>query len=298
MSKPLAFKKVAIIGKHYKKTVSEMVESLYHKLTKLGFIVTIEKESAEDLSIKVESVMTLEEIALTKDVAIIIGGDGNFLQASRKMSIYNNIPVIGVNKGKLGFLTTINSDEESIDKELIPILNGENSSANMFMLKSVVDNRHNVSPEKSVALNEIAITAGSGRMFGLKVFIDGWFAFDQRGDGLIIATPTGSTAHAMSAGGPILNPNQNSIVIVPICSHSLNSRPLVISSESRVDIIVTRYNDPSPVLSIDGRNEIILKPRQKVTITKSQKKVKVLHTKRYNYYDTLRNKLGWSKVLF
>ena len=295
---PFVFKKIAIIGKHYKSTVAETVTSIYNKLIDMGVDVVIEAETAGDLDVEVAQKSCLREIAETCDVAIVVGGDGNFLQAARIISLYKNIPIVGVNRGKLGFLTTINPDETGLEETLIPILNGYNSSSEMFMLETSIDGcRHN-SLEESVSLNEIAITAGGGRMFGLKVFINGRFAFDQRGDGLIIATPAGSTAHAMSAGGPILNPNQNSIAIVPICSHSLNSRPLVLSAESRVDIIVTRYNDPSPVFSIDGRNEVTLRPRQKITIVKSDKKVKVLHQKRYNYYDTLRNKLGWSKTLF
>ncbi|MDE4978003.1 NAD(+) kinase, partial [Francisella tularensis subsp. holarctica] len=129
--------------------------------------------------------------------------------------------------------------------------------------------------EASIALNEIAIKAIRCLMFVLKVFIDGRYAFDQRGDVLIVYTPTGSTAHAMSAGVPILNPNQNSVVLVPLCSHSLNSRPLVISDESVIDIDITDYNDPEPVLSIDGRHDTIHKAHQKVTIQKARKKVTV-----------------------
>lgn len=141
------------------------------------------------------------------------------------------------------------------------------------MLKCRVDDNLRVPLEASIALNEIAITSSRGLMFGLKVYIDGRYAFDQRGDGLIVSTPTGSTAHAMAAGGPILNPNQNSIVLVPICSHSLNSRPLVISDDSIIDIYITEYNDPEPVLSIDGRHDTILSSHQKVTIKRLKRKL-------------------------
>jgi len=214
------------------------------------------------------------------------------------LALYGEIPVVGVNRGKLGFLTTINPYEDSLNNELIKILYGESSSENISMLTYKVDEDTTISKEGSVALNEIAITASRGLMFGLKVYIDGRYAFDQRSDGLIISTPTGSTAHAMSAGGPILHPNQNSFVLVPICSHSLNSRPLVISDESVIDIYITEYNNPEPVISIDGRHDTILKANQKITIRKAQQQIKVLHPKDYNYYDTLREKLGWSKVLF
>jgi NAD+ kinase len=292
------YKKIAIIGKHYHTEVSETIEGLYHQLIELNFDITIEVDSADDLSIENIKTMSLKEIATSCDVAIIVGGDGNFLRASRVLALYGDIPVVGVNRGKLGFLTTINPYEDNLNNELIKILRGENSYENISMLTYQVDEDIKISKEGSVALNEIAITASRGLMFGLKVYIDGRYAFDQRGDGLIISTPTGSTAHAMSAGGPILNPNQNSFVLVPICSHSLNSRPLVISDESVIDIYITEYNNPEPVISIDGRHDTILKANQKITIKKAEQKVKVLHPKDYNYSDTLREKLGWSKVLF
>ena len=292
------YKKIAIIGKHYRKEISETVENIYHQLKILGLEIVLENKTAEDLDIANEKMqlMNLKDIAFNCDIAIIVGGDGSFLQASRVLALYSDIPVIGVNKGKFGFLTSISPCEKGF-QDLLNILKGQNIQAKMSMLTCKVDD--NDAPlEASVALNEIAITACRGIMLGLKVYIDHKYAFDQRGDGLIISTPTGSTGHAVSAGGPILNPNQNSIVLVPVCSHSLNSRPLVISNESVIDIYITDYNNPEPVLSIDGRHDTILKADQKITINKAHKKVTVLHKKDYNYYDTLREKLGWSKVLF
>lgn len=293
-----AYQKVAIIGKHYKQDVSQTVEMLCNYLTEKGLQIVIEAETAEDIRLRNIVTANLKEIALECDIAIVVGGDGNFLKAARVLALYSNIPVVGINKGRLGFLTTIAPDDRTLKDDLMHILQGEVSVSSVGMLMCQVDENLRVPLEASIALNEIAITSSRGLMFGLKVYIDGRYAFDQRGDGLIVSTPTGSTAHAMAAGGPILNPNQNSIVLVPICSHSLNSRPLVISDESVIDIYITEYNDPEPVLSIDGRHDTILRPHQKVTIKKAEKKVTVLHTKDYNYYDTLRYKLGWGKVLF
>ncbi|ASG68380.1 NAD kinase [Francisella halioticida] len=293
-----AYQKVAIIGKHYKQDVSQTVEILCNYLTEKGLQIIVETGTAKDISLNNIATASLKEIALECDVAIVVGGDGNFLKASRVLALYSNIPVMGINKGKLGFLTTIAPDDRTLKDDLLDILQGEVSVSSVSMLMCQIDDNLRAPLEASIALNEIAITSSRGLMFGLKVYIDGRYAFDQRGDGLIVSTPTGSTAHAMAAGGPILNPNQNSIVLVPICSHSLNSRPLVISDESVIDIYITEYNDPEPVLSIDGRHDTILRSHQKVTIKKAEKKVTVLHTKDYNYYDTLREKLGWSKVLF
>ncbi len=298
MSMIYKYSRVAIIGKHYKEEVSQTVEILHAYLQQQNLDVVVEDETASDTTLENITTASLKEIALVCDVAIVVGGDGNFLKASRVLALYSNIPVIGVNKGKLGFLTTLAADNNALRRDLDAILKGDSSVTKMSMLKCRVDDNLRAPLEASIALNEIAITSSRGLMFGLKVYIDGRYAFDQRGDGLIVATPTGSTAHAMSAGGPILNPNQSSVVLVPVCSHSLNSRPLVISDTSVIDIYITDYNDPEPVLSIDGRHDTILRSHQKVTIQKAQKKVTVLHTKDYNYYDTLREKLGWSKVLF
>ncbi|WP_373193965.1 NAD(+)/NADH kinase [Francisella sp. Scap27] len=293
-----AYNKVAIIGKHYNKEISESVVAVYKILYKFGIEACVETVSAGDLTIKNLKTKTLHEIAADCDLAIIVGGDGNFLQASRVLALYSDIDIVGVNKGKLGFLTTISPDRRVLKKSLLSILNGESVQSSMSMLKCKVDDKTRYPLEKSIALNEIAITSSRGLMFGLTVYINGQYAFDQRGDGLIISTPTGSTAHAMSAGGPILCRNHDSMVLVPICSHSLNSRPLVISDSSVIDIYITEYNNPEPVLSIDGRHDTILNAHQKITIRKAQKSVKILHLEDYNYYATLREKLGWGKVLF
>lgn len=292
------YKKIALIGKHHNQEVAETLTQVYKLIYKYDAEVFIEEESAENLAIKNLKTKNIQEIAQDCDIAIIVGGDGNFLKAARILALYSDIPIIGVNKGKLGFLTTIKPDKKTLKKSLLEILKGNNTLSNMSMLKCKIDDKTRYPLETSVALNEIAITSSRGLMFGLKVYIDGSYAFDQRGDGLIISTPTGSTAHAMSAGGPILCHNHNSIVLVSICPHSLNSRPLVISDNSVIDIYITDYNDPEPVLSIDGRHDTILKANQKINIQKAKKSVKVLHLEGYNYYDTLREKLGWGKVLF
>lgn len=292
------YKKVAIIGKHHNEEVALTVAYIYKLVSKYITEVYIEKESAQDLVLKNIKTKSLQEIAQDCDLAIIVGGDGNFLKASRLLALYSDIHIVGVNKGRLGFLTTIKPDKKILKRSLLGILEGNNTLSNMSMLKCKVDDEIRYPLETSIALNEIAITSSRGLMFGLKVFIDGHYAFDQRGDGIIISTPTGSTAHAMSAGGPIIAHNHNSIELVAICSHSLTSRPLVISDDSEIEIHITDYNNPEPVLSIDGRHDTILKAGQKVSIKKAKRSVKAVHHEDYNYYDTLREKLGWGKVLF
>ena len=292
-----AYKKIAVIGQHYRCDIADTVENIYNYLLECGLNVCVDVDSEKDLHIKDVNVQTLKDIAQSCDLAIVVGGDGSFLKTARLLGLYSDIPIVGVNKGKLGFLTTMNADDK-MQTHLTKVLSGKNVKSKMPMLVCKIDHELRLPVETSVALNEIAITSSRGLMFGMRVYINGRYAFDQRGDGLIISTPAGSTAHAMSAGGPILNPNQNSIVLVPVCSHSLNSRPLVIAGDSTIEIRITEYNNPEPVLSIDGRHDAKLQSGQKITVSRSRHSVTVLHTKSYNYYDTLREKLGWGKVLF
>jgi len=295
----IKFKKIAIIGTHYQSKVAEDVLTVCHFLQNFEVDLFLETETALAISsstISNISVLSLCNLALKCDIAIVIGGDGNFLHAGRFLSLYSEIPIIGINRGRLGFLTDIYP--ENMAHDLLGVLLGDNYVEKRFMLECKIDGVE-IPLEASVAFNDIRISAGErNNMFGVKVFIDRKYAFNQRGDGLLISTPTGSTAHAMSAGGPIMHTSLDCVEIVPVCSHSLSARPVVISADSEIDIVITKYNQPTPVLTLDGKYNLELKAGSKISLCKFPKKVHVLHKKGHNYYDTLRNKLGWSKVLF
>ncbi|MDA7742443.1 NAD(+) kinase [Francisellaceae bacterium] len=296
----LQFKKIGLIGTHINPSVAETVCELYTFL-KDKAEVFIESDTAHCMDDQNNShEINLAAIAETCDVAIVVGGDGNFLNAGRRLSNYRDIPMIGINRGKLGFLTDIKPDE--IQTRLLKVLEGEYRKESRFMIAAEVccDQKGNQShTEKTYAFNEIMVGSGQkSRLFEIDVEIDGRHAFGQRSDGIIVATPTGSTAHALSAGGPIMYPELNALSLVPMFSHSLNSRPVVINGDSVVEIKIGEYNNPEPVLSFDGHSHLTLKPGDKVKIQKHQKYVTVLHPLDYDYYKSLRTKLHWSKMLF
>lgn len=290
------FKKVALIGIHSNPEVSETVCNLYQLLANEMMVVVEEETAAVLTNSKSMKIMNLSDLANTCDLAIIIGGDGNFLNVARNLSNFSEIPMIGINKGKLGFLTDISPFE--VETRLLAVLNGKYSIEERFMITAQIHCDDELKG-KTCAFNEIMIAAGQkSRLFELEINIDGKHAFSQRSDGIIVATPTGSTAHALSAGGPIMYPSLDALSLVPMFSHSLNSRPIVINANSIIDVRVGEYNHPEPLLSFDGHSHLNLKPNSIVSIRKCNKKVKVLHPLDYDYYKSLRTKLHWSKMLF
>ena len=294
----IKFKKIAIIGTHYDSRISKTVKFLCEYLSQYAEIFLEEKTSASIKDYLMKS-YSIKFIANNCDLAIIVGGDGNFVKTSCNLSIHNNIPVIGVNRGKFGFLTDINP--KKIQSCFFSILKGDYYTENRIMLKATIKNINN-NPSVSeciVALNDLVLsTEQHSKLFQIKVEIDEQYAFDQRLDGMIISTPTGSTAHALSAGSPIIHPSVNAIIIIPMFSHSLNSRPIIVDAKSLVKIKIAKYNNPITILNIDGHTKTFLPAKSEVTITKHNRCVTFLHPKNYDYFYILRSKLHWEKKLF
>ncbi|WP_119344605.1 NAD(+) kinase [Facilibium subflavum] len=291
----IKFKHIAIIGTHSNPCVADTVLYLNQYLQKYATIY-LEKDTAAEQSNNTLESYSLDFIAKNCDLAIVVGGDGNFLNAGRSLSLIRDIPIVGINRGKLGFLTDITP--EQIKQRLLPILKGRYTKETRFMLQANIQSQKQ-KYDTTVALNDIVIAAGQhSRLFQMHISIDGRYAFDQRADGIIIATPTGSTAHALSAGGPIMHPSLDAIVLVPMYSHSLNSRPIVINAQSTVEIVIGEYNAPQPSLSFDGHTKATLQPNDCVALAKCTQSVTILHPKDYDYFHSLRTKLHWGKMLF
>lgn len=290
------FKHIAIIGTHDNPAVAKTVEYLAHTLIERSARIYLESDTARSLDCRFGDGYGLKSIAKHCDIAVVIGGDGNFLNAGRNLSLISEIPIVGINRGKLGFLTDINPDQ--INTRLFDVLEGRYQQEQRFMLQAFIKSESTPS-EKTVALNDIVIAAGQhSRLFQMHVHIDGRYAFDQRADGMIIATPTGSTAHALSAGGPIMHPGLDALVMVPMFSHSLNSRPIVLSADSDIEIHIGEYNNPEPSLSFDGHMKLQLFPGSTVKLHRCPKSVTILHPLDYDYFHSLRSKLHWGKMLF
>ncbi|HEY1057843.1 MAG TPA: NAD(+)/NADH kinase [Limnobacter sp.] len=232
---------------------------------------------------------SIEEIRKKADYAVIMGGDGTFLGNARKLAD-TNIPLLGINQGRLGFLTDIRSDD--IDPTLIDTLNGDSIAESRHYLTGQVLRNGKVIADH-IALNDVVISRGIvGGMVELRVEVDGHFMYDLRADGLIVSTPTGSTAYALSADGPILHPSLAGIVIVPVAPHALTNRPIALPQHCSITITVTGGKQTG--VHFDMHTNERAKVGDQVRIEVSEKPIHLLHPGRYDYFAMLRQKLHWS----
>ena len=216
------------------------------------------------------------------------------LSACRKMAAFG-IPLLGINRGRLGFLTDISPDE--IEQRVLPVLQGEYKQTKRFLLETSVT-RNGVEIGKGTAVNDIVLHPGmSVRMMTFELYVDGQFVYSQRSDGLIVATPTGSTAYALSAGGPLLFPELDAIVVVPLNPHTLSSRPVVLNGSAQIEIRVSSRNELHPLITCDGHNDFGTEPGDIITINKHSNDILLIHPKDNNFYGVCRSKLGWGSRL-
>ncbi len=225
-----------------------------------------------------------------RDLIVVVGGDGSLLSAAR-MAIKVNVPVIGINRGRLGFLTDISPND--IEAQLGAVLAGDYNEEQRCLLHMRIHDE-TTTYFQGVALNDVVLSRGNEtHLVEFDVYINQQFVSHYRSDGLILSTPTGSTAYALSAGGPIMHPQLNAMVMVPMFSHSLSSRPLVIDGQASIELLISNNNEHELQISCDGHESCLVKPGQHVTIEKNTQQLKLLHPSSYKYYDTLRIKLGW-----
>ena len=228
------------------------------------------------------------------DLLIVIGGDGSLLGAARMLARYY-VPVLGINRGRLGFLTDILPDE--IEARVGAVLKGEYSIEKRFLLSAVVM-RNGEKIGKGEALNDVVVNSGtSAKMIEFDLYIDDEFVYHQRSDGLIVSTPTGSTAYSLSGGGPIMHPRLDAVVLVPMFPHTLSSRPLVVDGNSEIKIVIRPSNESHPPVTCDGQVNLTALPGDTVLITKKRHKMKLVHPLDHSFYASCRDKLGWSTRL-
>ncbi|AGV18613.1 MULTISPECIES: NAD(+) kinase [Vibrio] len=287
---------IAIIGKPRDQQAIQTHKELYQWLTSEGYKVFIDDRLAAILDdIPQSQFASLVELGKNADLAIVVGGDGNMLGAARILSRFD-VPVIGVNRGNLGFLTDLNPDD--FQASLQAVLDGEYIEEERFLLEAEV-HRHGQIKSHNAALNEAVLHPGQiAHMIEFEVYIDESFAFSLRADGLIVSTPTGSTAYSLSGGGPILSPSLNAISLVPMFPHTLSSRPLVVDGKRRIKLVVSPENRGTQEVSCDGQVSLPVTPGDEIHIYQSPNVLKLIHPKDYSYYHVLRNKLGWSSKLF
>lgn len=286
---------IGLIGKPDHEGASTTITALHDYLTQQGYIVLVERSVAKSIDIDALNIQPLTEIGNQADLAIVVGGDGYMLGAARVLSGYN-IGVIGVNRGNLGFLTDLSPDD--VIEPLAKILNGESRSEQRFIIEAEVY-RHGKLKSSNSAVNEAVLHAGKvANMIEFEVYIDGSFMFSQRSDGLIVSTPTGSTAYSMSAGGPILTPNLNALSLVPMFPHTLTSRPIVVDGDSEIKLILANENYENLQVSCDGHVILAVMPGDEVIIKKSPTTLRLIHPLDHNYFSVLRSKLSWGNKLY
>lgn len=287
------FKTIGIFGRVKTPIVKETLKTLISYLQSLKQNVLIEQETADSIEYSETPIVSKEELAEKCDLLIVVGGDGSLLYAAHAI-INHEIPVLGINRGSLGFLTDILPTHLEKIKD---ILEGKFILEERFLLSAETKFQNEITGVDH-ALNEVAIIPDAvPHMIEFEIYIDDQFVNSQNSDGLIIATPTGSTAYALSGGGPILHPQLDAIVLVPMFPHSLNYRPIVVNGNSQIRIIISPNNSTSPRLSCDGRAYLPAPPGTQITIHKKAKTLHLIHPLDYNYYETLRSKLHWGKKL-
>jgi NAD+ kinase len=291
----MKFKTVGLIGKQAHQGATLSLKALVVYLTKRGCRVLIEKNTAKDLDSNGFEAAEIEQIGKQADLAIVVGGDGNMLGAARVLAEYN-VAVVGINRGNLGFLTDINPDD--FEPQLDSIFDEDCKVEQRFLLEVEVY-RNGKLQSKDSAVNEVVLHHGKvAHMMEFEVYLDDNFVFSQRSDGLIVATPTGSTAYSLSGGGPILTPKLDALTLVPMFPHTLSSRPIVVDANNTVKLKVSPENTDNLQVSCDSHIVLTVLPGDEIIIYKNPAKLSLIHPKNYNYFNVLRTKLGWGSKLY
>jgi NAD+ kinase len=287
---PQALKTVAIVGKYLAAGIEQALSEIAGFLASNGYTVVVESETAKNVALQGYASMTPTEIGQHADVAIVIGGDGTMLGIARQLAPYD-VPLIGINQGRLGFMTDI--PQERMLPALSEMLSGKMETEQRNLLGAVVM-RDGKKIFDAIAFNDVVVARGAGSgMVELRVEVDGRFMYNQRSDGLIVATPTGSTAYALSAGGPLMHPNLAGIVLVPIAPHALSNRPIVLSDDSEIVIEVRGGRDIS--VNFDMQTLASVQHHDRIIIQRSAHTITFLHPQGWSYFDTLREKLHWNE---
>ena len=288
MAKP--FQHVAIVGKHQARGIRPILEEIADFVTGLGLDVSLERDTALNTGITDFEALSNDELGTRCDLAIVIGGDGTMLGFAREMARFG-VPLVGINQGRLGFITDIAFDE--YPDKLRPMLRGEYEEDHRSLMQACVW-RDGERVFEATAMNDVVVNRGaSASMIELRVEVDGRFVANQRADGLIIASPTGSTAYALSAGGPLLHPAIAGWVMAPIAPHTLSNRPIVLPSDGEIAVEVVTGRDASA--NFDMQTFTSLLRGDRIMVRKSGHHLRLLHPTGWSYFDTLRKKLHWNE---
>jgi NAD+ kinase len=286
-----SIKTIGLFGKYQDESVVGHVLRLHKILAERGIRVLIDEDTSRLLPEQVAPAKPLAALCTTIDLAIVIGGDGTLLHVARQMAPCG-VPIIGVNLGRLGFLADITPDV--MGDQIGRILDGDYQLERRLLLHVEIMRKGKIVQEGN-ALNDVVISKGEiARLIEFEIYLGGEFVIDSRADGIIVSSPTGSTAYAMSAGGPILHPTLAAISLVPICPHTLSFRPIVVSSDSTVEIVIIGQPAQARV-TCDGQVNFPLEVADRIYVRRAENPVELLHPVNRSHFDVLRAKLFWGK---
>ncbi len=285
------FRHAALVGKFQAGGMREELEKIARFIVSQGVLVSVEEETAANTGIDAYPVLDADALGAACDIAVVLGGDGTMLGIARRLARHGT-PLVGINQGRLGFITDVALDD--VETALAPILAGEFDEERRAMLEGGVQ-RDGATIFESFALNDVIVSRGAtAGMVELKIDIDGEFVATLRADGLIVGSPTGSTAYALSAGGPILHPAIAGWVMVPIAPHDLSNRPIVVPDHGQVVIEIVAGRDAS--VNFDMQSLTSLAHGDRIKVRRSAHRVTFLHPRGWSYYATLRGKLHWAST--
>jgi len=289
------FKTVGVVGRRNgNQEIADTLLELIQYLEDRHLEVVLEDHAARLVPGFSGPVCESDQLGQRCDLAIVVGGDGSMLTAARALAVHH-VPVVGINRGGLGFLTDIAPDQ--MQEKLDEILDGQYNVGSRFLLDAHISLNHQPLGN-GYALNDVVLSSSqSARMIEFELYIDDCFVYSQRSNGLIVSTPTGSTAYALSGGGPIMTPTLDAIVLVPMFPHTLTARPIVIEGHSVIKIVPGSLHDTNPSVSCDGHTNFVISPGDEVIIRKMPSKLTLLHPLGQNFYESCRNKLGWGSRL-
>ena len=291
------FRRVALIGRYQAPSGSTSSQRARPALADIaallqdqGCEVVVEQQTAANAGLSAYPALDVPAIGRECDLGLVVGGDGTMLGIGRQLASYR-VPLIGINHGRLGFITDI--PYGSFESVLPPMLQGEYEEERRLLMQSTVL-RQGQCVFESLAMNDVVVhRGGASGMVELRVEVDGHFVANQRADGLIVASPTGSTAYSLSAGGPILHPAIAGWVLAPIAPHTLSNRPVVLSSDSEVAIEIA--SDREATANFDMQTLSALHQGDRIIVRRSEHYVRFLHPRGWSYFDTLRQKLHWNE---
>jgi len=282
------FKNIGIVSRNHDSLMTDTIKQLSDYLVKNKRCVFLTEQNPLPNKNKVAET----EIASLVDLIIAVGGDGTILHAAN-LAQHHDVPLLGINRGKLGFLADILPNE--IQDAIKAVLMGDYTEESRMMLEAKIVKEKTIT-HVNLALNDVVIQrSDTGRMLDFNTSIASQYINSYSGDGLIIATPTGSTAYSLSCGGPIIEPNLDSYVMVPICPHTLSVRPLVLPANKDIEIHLIGKIDSKADVTIDGRKLCEIVPNDTINIKKAPKKTLLIHPPGYDYFEVLRSKLHWGQ---